>query len=164
MNQKILIFFFFQSLLCMSYAQYGFIEGTVVDTMYKKPVSDGTVVISDLNIGTMIDSLGRFKIKLPIGKHKVDMRRPGLSTIKTNVSIYADSTTVIEIGTTDSCLFSNSSKANKVCPKCHKSNRAIPIIYGLPIGEKDTSSFFYAGCKVTGCDPYWYCKRDKIRF
>lgn len=60
---------------------------------------------------------------------------------------------------------------NKTCPVCQKQNKVIPIHYGMFIGTGNRSSmkkagktFKVGGCKVTGCDPNWYCKRDKKSF
>jgi len=164
MNQKIFLLLFSCLVAFSSKAQSGILEGLVFDTLYNRPIKFGSAYIRDLNRGMYIDSLGKFKIKLPVGKHRLEVTRIGIPQINLEVSIFQDSTTYIKIGFTDSCLFSNSSKSNKKCPKCHKSNKVIPILYGLPLGEMDTENFYYAGCEITGCDSYWYCKRDKLRF
>ena len=56
----------------------------------------------------------------------------------------------------------------KICPKCHKSDQIIPIIYGLPDptslkGEVGVD-YSLGGCITTGCDPDWFCKRDWTEF
>ena len=61
---------------------------------------------------------------------------------------------------------------NKTCPKCHKKNKVIPIIYGLivPIYSEDGKLIepkgeYYSGtCTEPECSPSWYCKRDKLTF
>ena len=61
---------------------------------------------------------------------------------------------------------------NKTCPKCHKKNKVIPILYGLivPILSDDGKLLepkgeYYSGtCTEPECSPSWYCKRDKITF
>lgn len=61
-------------------------------------------------------------------------------------------------------------RTNKICPICHKQDKALPIMYGLPIiaPEEDSSSnspqYHLGGCELSGCDPYWHCERDNIDF
>jgi len=56
----------------------------------------------------------------------------------------------------------------KVCPKCHKGDQAIPMIYGLPdpTSIKGEVGIDYAlgGCIRTFCDADWFCKRDWTEF
>jgi hypothetical protein len=56
----------------------------------------------------------------------------------------------------------------KICPKCHKSDQIIPIIYGLPdpTSLKGEVGVDYAlgGCITTDCDADWFCKRDWTEF
>jgi hypothetical protein len=59
---------------------------------------------------------------------------------------------------------------NKRCPVCKKKNKVIPIRYGLlgsikgdPL-KNNGRTFKAGGCKISDCDPHWYCKRDKIEF
>ena len=57
---------------------------------------------------------------------------------------------------------------NKNCPKCHKTDKVLPVCYGLPIynekGEALGPKCHIAGCIVSECDPAWYCNRDKLSF
>jgi len=67
----------------------------------------------------------------------------------------------IEIPISYYCEY-DKSENDKTCPECKKTDKSIPIIYGLFGGNgKDNWS---GGCLKTGCDPNWYCKRDKTKF
>ena len=62
------------------------------------------------------------------------------------------------------CMFA---KSDSICPKCNRSDKVIPIIYGLVIlkqGHKDGENVKLGGCVRSGCDPQYYCKRNKYRF
>ena len=64
----------------------------------------------------------------------------------------------------------------KKCPKCHKNDQVIRIVYGEPMEE--VMEMAEKGlCRLGGCciiiyeEPgmgegslFWYCKRDKIEF
>lgn len=69
------------------------------------------------------------------------------------------------------------SRADSICPICLKIDKVIPIEYGyLVITEEehkkrnnknqneDLRTFKSGGCEISGCDPFWYCKRDSISF
>jgi len=62
----------------------------------------------------------------------------------------------------------NKYTGGRVCPKCKKSDKVIPIIFGLPDpfslkGEVGVD-YDLGGCFVTACDPDWHCKRDNNDF
>jgi len=57
------------------------------------------------------------------------------------------------------------SKENKVCPNCKSEEFVVPIVYGLVFLKKeDADKYFLGGCVTFGCDPFWYCKKDDLRF
>lgn len=65
------------------------------------------------------------------------------------------------------CIYRNTK--GKFCPICRKKDKVIPILYGLMIfnpeePEKQEDEYYPGGCMVSGCDPNWYCKRDKKEF
>src|SRR4030095_6185152 len=58
---------------------------------------------------------------------------------------------------------------NLECPKCHKTDKRIPINYGMEIPDwiapkQKVFESYPGGCTLSGCDPTWYCKRDKTKF
>ncbi|MFA7326246.1 MAG: hypothetical protein WC121_06245 [Candidatus Kapaibacterium sp.] len=68
-------------------------------------------------------------------------------------------------------------KADSICPVCSKIDKVIPIEYGYLVITKeeyekrndknqkeDLRTFKSGGCEISGCDPFWYCKRDSISF
>jgi hypothetical protein len=75
----------------------------------------------------------------------------------------------IAIDFPENCDYNTNFK-NKVCRVCTKSDEVIPVIYGLPLYDKDGRSPFDSfehylwGCDMPSCGPTWHCKRDKIEF
>jgi len=67
----------------------------------------------------------------------------------------------------DACQY-NIQGTDRRCPKCHKTDKVLPICYGLPMydekGNKQGPKCYSAGCIVSDCDPNWYCERDALRF
>jgi hypothetical protein len=58
---------------------------------------------------------------------------------------------------------------NRTCPKCRRKDYVLPILYGtddrnLSLPDPYPLKGYDAGTDVTGCDPNWFCKRDKISF
>jgi hypothetical protein len=85
-----------------------------------------------------------------------------------NVKLNYDSLFSFHLNIQRHCKY-DSSINNKTCPICHKSKKVIPIIYGLliQINQKqsnDGKKYLSAGCKLTCCNPHWYCKKDKLKF
>jgi len=62
----------------------------------------------------------------------------------------------------------NKYTGGRICPKCKKSDKVIPIIYGLadPLSVKGQVGVDYdlGTCSTTDCDPKWHCKRDNNDF
>lgn len=65
----------------------------------------------------------------------------------------------------------NMNGINRICPKCHKKDKVIPILYGLRIPSFDDKGkligepeYMSGVCGISNCDPSWYCKRNKLRF
>ena len=68
------------------------------------------------------------------------------------------------------CGYNRRGRNNK-CPSCKKSDKVIPISYGLPVPLYDEQGniikepkHYSAGCDVSDCDPGWYCERNKLKF
>lgn len=76
-------------------------------------------------------------------------------------------TNIFISGNTDSsgCIYNQLSVA-PLCQKCHKNNKVIGVVHGYPSKKTLRSArrgkFILAGCMVSSCDPWWYCKRDKV--
>lgn len=63
----------------------------------------------------------------------------------------------------------DASLRNRTCPRCRKQERVLPIVYGTEDGDPTVPNpypvkGYQAGMDVTGCDPNWYCQRDKTSF
>ena len=92
-----------------------------------------------------------------------------------NIRVNSDSVTDLKVSFVSNCQYSRS---DSICPVCKKIDKVIPIVYGLIVFENDENdttansssiieeeqSFRMGGCNVTGCDPFWYCRRDSISF
>lgn len=85
--------------------------------------------------------------------------------------LYSDSTFSLKITFPKNCQY-NKNGENNICPKCKRSDKVIPILYGLRVPVFDENGnlkeidppHFPGGCNVTNCDPAWYCKRNKLKF
>jgi hypothetical protein len=154
-------------------AQTATIWGKVIDSRKAEPVSMAAITISHqaqkglLNWGsktTNADDKGWFKIdSLKAGDYSVFISAIGYESKKYPITIQKDSVVLLEIDLYVYCKYDDK-KNDPTCPKCHKKNKVIPIVYGLPVGEMDEDNYYYAGCEITLCDPNWYCKRDKKKF
>ena len=73
--------------------------------------------------------------------------------------------TLIEIIFPAPCEY-DSSFVSKMCPKCKKENKVIPIKYGFVNGpdKNDLKTYKIGGCIIRDCQPRYYCKRDKLDF
>lgn len=86
------------------------------------------------------------------------------SNIAYNVNLKKGKTTKLKVKYSPICMYS---ETDSICPKCKKNDKTIPIVYGLIIlknKEKDGETVKLGGCVSYGCDPHWYCRRDKYKF
>lgn len=69
----------------------------------------------------------------------------------------------------DLCSY-DGSLTDRTCPKCRRKDMVQPILYGFDANdpakehEAPVVAGHNAGYDVTGCDPNWFCKRDKMSF
>jgi hypothetical protein len=155
----------------------GTIKGEIYYSNSKLPVRYGTIEIKSLKKGSYIDSIGNFEIKnIEAGVYdlKLHVNYFDDSTLN-NIRVNSDSVTDLKISFVSNCQYSRS---DSICPVCKKIDKVIPIVYGLIVFENDKTdttdnsgsiieeeqSFKMGGCNVTGCDPFWYCRRDSISF
>lgn len=54
------------------------------------------------------------------------------------------------------------------CPHCHRRNEVIPIKYGFAtskiVKQAEHGELVLGGCMITGCEPWWHCKRCRKNF
>jgi hypothetical protein len=81
-----------------------------------------------------------------------------------------DTSFFVRLSFPENCVY-NLVGMNKICPKCHKKDKVIPILYGLRVPSFDKKhnrihepEYLPGVCSVTKCDPSWYCKRNKLKF
>ncbi len=160
------------SLLSISILIFGqTIEGIVIDKIKNKKISGTDVqLISTINMfEALTDNNGKFKIiGVSPGIYSIKISRiPFGDTTFHNITIKGDTKLTLDVH--KYCKY-DASVHNKTCPVCHKKDKAIPIMYGVPISTRGDSTkdegvkFVTGGCKITNCDPNWYCKRDSIKF
>lgn len=154
----------------------GTIRGNVFDVNTQMPVINASVRTINATKSVYTDSSGNFEI---------ENVEPGLNDLNIRFNWYDDSTLknikVSDVEITELLINYDSycqySKADSICPVCLKIDKVIPIEYGyLVITEKehkkiydknqneDLRTFKSGGCEISGCDPFWYCKRDSISF
>lgn len=84
--------------------------------------------------------------------------------------IFKDSITRLTINFPEDCK-SNRNALSITCPKCKRTDKILPIVYGLTVPLFDETGkliksepFYSGGCMVTKCDASWYCNRDRLKF
>jgi hypothetical protein len=153
-------------------AQKGSLSGKVIDSGKPEPLPY-TMINLNGPVAKGLLAQNKTIVTDKKGNFKVDSLWPGNYSIEIIVAAYPpkyfaftikeDSTFILTADLYTYCKY-DAHKDDQTCPVCHKKNKVIPIIYGLPIGEMDTVNYRYAGCEITDCDPNWYCKKDKIEF
>ena len=81
-----------------------------------------------------------------------------------NIDFKKGKTKKIKVKYSPVCMYS---KTDSICPKCKKTDKTIPIVYGLILlqsEQQDGETIKLGGCVSRECDPNWYCKRDKYEF
>lgn len=167
MRKLLLIVYVFLGMTC--YSQTGNIQVRIIDTESGMPILGVKVEIINSSLSTISDFDGDFYFdKLPIGEYHLKFSFLGFKekTIK-NVQVVENLTFIREVFLTPFCEFENSLEKEN-CPICEKSDKVIPILYGFPskkqLRKSKRNKILLAGCLVSDCDPYWYCRRDKKRF
>jgi hypothetical protein len=102
---------------------------------------------------------------LPAGIYKIQLSHAGYrDTILQNVQVLDGEVMDLSI----EYPYCQYDAENKTCPICSKKDEVIPIMYGYPskgaLDSQKRGKLLLAGCEITGCDPHWYCKRDKNKF
>jgi hypothetical protein len=138
--------------------------GRIVSLKTNKPLPNVIVTVSKTNHTVQSDLNGYFVFRgYPSGKYVIVLSSLGATARQITVDVQQTDDTARVFIFQDTCMYDVKGK-NKNCPVCHKRNRVIPIVYGLPIGELDEFNYYYAGCEVSDCDPKWFCKRDNTKF
>lgn len=108
------------------------------------------------------------------GKYEFQNIRDGkyvLSVIYNNYYLNNQFTVNVNGDTTNNffltkyCRFSENKDG--ICPVCKSKQNVLPFFYGLTTGKfmkKNKNKYHFGGCEISGCDPKWYCKKDKFEF
>ena len=79
------------------YGQSGVIEGQVFNKVNKEPLAYATVRVLDTEIGTITDSVGRFRMEVPPGLHNLEAAYVGFYTLIQH-EIVASSAKPVKVG------------------------------------------------------------------
>lgn len=150
------------------------IHGLVYDSHENKTLDFVSITLWKPNskkysFSDLTDDSGRFTFQnLPQVFYDVHVSFVGYEKkVIRKIDVRRDTTLIIDLYTP--CP-NATSKDNKVCPKCFKTDQVIPIKYGLLIYKDSLSrsqegiDFYVGGCEVIRCDPLWWCKRDSLKF
>ncbi len=83
-----------------------------------------------------------------------------------NVVVKDSCTTMIEGPFQNDCTYFKAF-AERECPKCHKGDHVVPILYDDYLEDKlkyKADTWYYVPRKFNGCEPMAYCKDDKLEF
>lgn len=149
------------------------VKGTVIDIKRNKPISFAIITFltkdKERHVEFSNETGGFTFSNLPSNKYTITFSSIGYQDTSF-MDIFINGDTTINLGYIRNCPYDETIN-NKICPKCHKKNSVIPIIYGLPVslnGEDPTKGngkkFILAGCEISDCDPNWFCRRDKLSF
>ena len=151
----------------LCFAQTGTIKGHIHDVNENVGTPFARVILLDLNKGVVTDVNGDFIItEVPEGTYTLKVNAIGFQDkILDSMVVSADKVLELYIDYPPPCEFDTK---DKTCPICNKKDETIPIVYGYP-GKKLTKDakkgkVILGGCVISGCDPRWYCKRDKKEF
>lgn len=154
------------------FSQTGTIKGHLRNINNREDFVSAQVYLVDTKIRTQSDLDGNFKLhSIPVGIYDLKI----ITTVFTSfsrrdsvlipVKVSQDTVINLSIDFPPPCSYN---KENIICPICHKKDKVIPIIYGLPIKKTmkkaKKGKLRLGGCMVSDCDPYWYCKRDEKEF
>lgn len=154
------------SLYC--YSQTGIIKGHLYNNINEDVATVlAGIYLIDQKIGTSTDFDGNFILEsVPVGVYDILVYNQGyMDTILNSIKVTEDSVVTLSIKYPPECV---TSKKNKICPVCGRSDKVIPIIYGQPlkamVKKARKGEIRLGGCFLHYCNPYWYCKRDKKKF
>ena len=78
-------------------AQAASVSGKVLNET-GEPLPAVTVILPDLELGAFTDEAGRFRVEyVPPGRHRIEFRYVGYETIETEVEVFADRPTALEV-------------------------------------------------------------------
>lgn len=166
-NKIILIFIYLITNAVSIFAQKGEISGYLIDKLSKEPVIGATIIMFETNDMTVSDTNGFFKVNnLETGKYSFGVKLIGYKdTTISNVVVEPDLNPELNIFLSE-CKYHILGHP-KTCPICGKTDNVVPILYGVATKKmikKEKKGLALLGGDRTGCDPLYYCKKDKIKF
>lgn len=156
--------FFLLFLYIDAAAQTQQISGKVVRYNNGVVLPDAVVQINFNNRQSLTDSKGYFHFdSLPDGNYMLKVYHAGFPVKEMAVTLTNHYSAPLVVVMAPPCAYDEHKKDN-TCPVCHTPDNVVPIRWGLVRGKMDTAHYYYGGCKVTYCDPNWYCKFDRKLF
>ncbi len=161
----ILLFLFIYS-NCFSQSLDGIIKDSLHFEKFSKPVFEVKLTAKQ-NRKTFFTSTninGRFTFSnLENGEYELKILN---EEYKNNIfNIIVSGTTNENLFVKKYCSF-NENKSN-ICPICKSNKNVLPIFYGLTTTtfiKQNKTKYHFSGCQLTGCDPKFYCKKDREEF
>lgn len=153
------------ALISVLNSQTGTIKGHIYDRREKAGLAFANVWLHGTELGTASDVDGNFILdNIPEGTYDLVIMYVGYGdTTLSGINIKSGDITEVYAQLPRPCKYENGQE-NNICPICNKSDKVVPIIYGLPVTRLDKKRNYYAGCIVSDCDPTWYCKRNEYKF
>ncbi len=170
MNLKIKMTIFILILILIAnsgFAQNGIIRGYVFDNVSKKPVIGANITMFETNEMTVSDTSGFFEIRnLNSGEYSFGIKLIGYKdTTVNNVVVEPGKDLILKFFLSE-CEYHILGHPT-TCPICGKTDEVVPILYGVATKKmikKEKKGLAFIGGARTGCDPVYYCKKDKVKF
>lgn len=123
------------------------------------------VYLVNTKLGGATDEKGNFIIEnISAGIYTVKASALGYGdTSLTNVFVKDDSITTVRFVLPIPCKY-DVSYNDRTCPKCGRTGKVVPIMYGLIVipsgkaGKQYKREHYMGGCDISSCDPNWYCR------
>jgi hypothetical protein len=171
MKQLILLFIAL-TLAPLCFSQTGTIRGHLHNTNNREDFVNANIYLVGTKTVTQSNLDGDFELNnIPIGNYELKIITvvpfTGLRQDSLLVPVKVNSDTIINLSIDfpPPCFYK---KENTICPICHKKDKVVPIVYGLPrkkiMKKAKKGKLKLGGCMASDCDPYWYCKRDEKEF
>lgn len=73
------------------------LSGSITEARSAEPIAGATVYVEALETGTSSNSAGRYRLRLPVGRHQVRFQFVGFETVVKSILIYSDGNLDIEL-------------------------------------------------------------------
>lgn len=149
------------------FAQNGIIKGYVFNNVSKEPVIGAYIIMRETNDMTTSNVNGFFEIRnLISGRYSFGIKSMGFKdTTINNIVVEPGKDLNLKFFLSE-CEYHILGHPN-TCSICGMNNEVVPILYGVAskkMIKKEKKGLAFIGGSRTGCDPVYYCKKDKMKF